>query len=130
MRMNMKKYLQYSILPLAVILIFCACKKDLGNYNYDAANVITITTDMANVNPSVVVTPDSIILKQNDSLTVNILLSQTKPSSNLSFQWLITQTASSIANPSQYVVGSSQQLKTKITMTPNLYKLVVRVTDN
>ena len=126
--MNMKKFLQYVILPV-VIVTFYACKKDLGNYNYTPANAITITTDMAHVDPSVVINNDSIVVKQNDSLTVNILLSQAKPSNDLSFEWLIIQSVASNANPGQYIVGNTQQLKTKIILPPNLYKLVVKVTD-
>lgn len=127
--MNMKKTLQYVVLPLVIIFAFYACKKDLGNYNYDPANAITITTDMANVDPVVIVSNDSIVVKQNDSLKVNILLSQTKPSNDLSFEWMIIQSTASNGNPPQYVVGNTQQLRTKIILSPNLYKLVVRVTD-
>ena len=125
----MKKTLQYVTIPLVMVLAFCACKKDLGDYDYDPANVITITTDMANVDPTVVVTNDSIVVKQNDSLKVNILLSQTKPSNDLSFEWMIIQSISSNQNPQQYIVGNTQHLRTKIILQPSLYKLVVKVTD-
>src|SRR5215471_17692996 len=128
--MNMKKILLFTSLSALLVLALIGCMKDKGNYNYTNSNVITITTDMANVNPAVVVTNDSIIVKQNDSLTVNILISQTKPSNDLSYQWMITQSAATIGNPAQYIVGSSQQLKTKIILPPNLYRLVVKVTDN
>jgi hypothetical protein len=37
--------------------------------------------------------------------------------------------AAQIANPTQYQLGNTQQLRTKITFSPNLYKLVVKVTD-
>ena len=125
----MKKRLQFLLLPALLIFVFCACKKDLGNYDYTDPNVITITTDMSNVDPQVVVTNDSIVVKQNDTLNLNILLSQTISSNDLSFEWKIVQSAANIANPLQYIVGSSQQLKTKIILAPNLYKLVVKVTD-
>src|SRR6187431_321212 len=125
----MKKRFQFLLVSSLLVCFFCACKKDLGNYDYTDANVITITTDMANVDPLVVVNNDSVVVKQNDSLLVNILLSQTKPSNDLSFEWTVIQTASQIGNPPQYQLGNSQQLKTKITLPPNLYKLVVKVTD-
>ena len=125
----MKKSLQYVVLPLVIVLALYACKKDLGNYEYDPANVITITTDMANVDPLVVINNDSIVVKQNDSLKVNILLTQTKASNDLSFEWMIVQSVASNQNPPQYIVGNGQQLRTKIILTPNLYKLVIRVTD-
>lgn len=124
-----KNILRITIISTLVVLAFSACKKDLGNYKYNPANTITITTDMATVDPLVVVTNDSIVVKQNDSLKVNILLSQTKPAGELSFEWIIIQNAGTLANPSQYVAGNAQQLKTKILLSPNLYKLVVKVTD-
>jgi hypothetical protein len=125
----MKIRLQFLVLVILLICLFCACKKDLGNYDYKDANVITIITDTANVDRTVVVTNDSIIVKQNDSLKVDILISQTIPSNDLSFEWVITQSASFISNPAQHVVGNQKQLRTKIILPPNLYKLVVKVTD-
>jgi hypothetical protein len=68
-------------------------------------------------------------VKQNDSLKVDILLSQTIPSNDLAFEWMVTQSASFIGNPAQYVVGTAKNLRTKIVLPPNLYKLVVKVTD-
>jgi hypothetical protein len=125
----MKKRFQYIVLVVLLIIVFCACKKDLGNYDYKDANVITITTDTANVDRNVVITADSIVVKQNDSLKVNILLSQTIPSNDLAFEWMITQSTSFTSNPAQYVVGNGKDLRTKIVLPPNLYKLVVKVTD-
>src|SRR6185503_16294496 len=123
MNITMKNIFRYITFPALIVLSLYACKKDLGNYDYTAANVITITTDMANVDPAVVMNNDSIVVKQNDSLKVNVLISQTKPSSDLSYEWMITQSAASIANPAQYVVGNIQQLRTKIILAPNLYRL-------
>ena len=124
----MKKiFLALSLLAMVGII---SCKKDLGNYEYTDPNAITIATDLANVDPQVVINNDSIVVKQNDSLTVNIILTSTKPTDNLSYEWMITQTASNIANPAQFVVGSAKQLKTKIILPPNLYRLTVKVTDN
>ena len=125
----MKKVIQFLLAPALLMCFFCACKKDLGNYDYEDANIITISTDMANVDPQVVFNNDSIVVKQNDSLRVNILISQTKPSNDISFEWTIVQNSAIIANPSQYVLGNTQQLRTKIILSPNLYKLVVKVTD-
>jgi len=126
---TMKKVFSYIMLPALIVLAFYSCSKDLGNYDYSDANVITITTDMANVNPAVVINNDSVVVKQNDSLKLNILISQTKPSNDLAYEWMIIQSSSQIGNPPQYVVGNTSQLRTKITLTPNLYKLVLKVTD-
>ena len=125
----MKKTFQFLLLLLLLACVFSACKKDLGNYDYDEANVITITTDTASVDRTVVLTNDSIVAKQNDSLKVAILITQTKPTDNLAYEWIVTQTAASNGNPSQHIVGNEKQLKTKITLSINIYKLTVKVTD-
>jgi len=128
--MIIKNIWNTAIIATLALLVFSACKKDVGNYTYTPINTITVVTDSVNVDRNVVVTNDSISLKQNDSLTVNILLAQTKASDNLSFQWMIEQNAVSLANPAQYIVGTSQKLNTKIILPPNLYRLVAKVTDN
>ena len=126
----MIKFFRILTFCILVITCWCACKKDMGNYTYADPNALTITTDMANVDPQVVVTNDSIVVKENDSLTVNIIVAGTKSTDNLSYQWMITQSSSTIGNPVQYVVGNNKQLKTKIILPPNLYRLLVKVTDN
>jgi hypothetical protein len=126
----MKKQLIAVSLSLLILLAFNACKKDLGNYHYTDANTVMITTDMANVDPQVVVTNDSIVVRQNDSLKVDILVSQSIENNDLSYQWMVTQIAASFNNPPQYIVGTSKQLRTKIILPPSLYRLVVKVTDN
>ncbi|ANE53191.1 PKD-like family lipoprotein [Flavisolibacter tropicus] len=125
----MKKHFIPASISVLILFAFVACKKDLGNYKYTDVNTITITTDMANVDPQVVVTNDSIVLRQNDSLKLDILLSQTQQSDDLSYQWLITQSSSSEVNPAQYILGNEKQLRTKITVPPNIYRLVLKVTD-
>ena len=112
----MKKVFSYIMLPALIVLALYSCSKDKGNYDYTDANVITITTDMANVDPAVVINNDSLVVKQNDSLKVNILISQTKPSNDLAYEWMIIQSASTIGNPAQYVVGNTAQLRTKILL--------------
>jgi hypothetical protein len=125
----MKKFFGYITVPALIALAFYSCSKDLGNYDYTDANVITITTDMTNADPVVVINNDSLVVKQNDSLKINILISQTKPSNDLAYEWMIIQSASTIGNPPQYIVGNTAQLRTKIILSPNLYKLAVKVTD-
>jgi len=117
------------MVPALIVLSFYSCKKDLGNYDYTDANVITVTTDMANVDPLVVINNDSVVVKQNDSLKINVLISQTKPSNDLAYEWMIIQSAGTIGNPAQYMVGNGKDLRTKIILSPNLYKLVLKVTD-
>jgi hypothetical protein len=126
----MKRLLQFMWVSGALVVGLIACKRDLGNYDYSSPNTISITTDMATADPKVVINNDSIVVKQNDSLKVNVILSQTQESDDLSFSWMVTQTGSTLGNPGQYVVGNTQQLKTKILIPVGLYKLVVKVTDN
>jgi hypothetical protein len=96
----MKKAFRYTILPALIALLYCSCSKDLGNYEYTDTNVITITTDMANVDPAVVINNDSLVVKQNDSLKINLLISQTKTSNDLSYEWMIVQAAAPLATRS------------------------------
>ncbi|MDH7463112.1 PKD-like family lipoprotein [Chitinophagaceae bacterium 26-R-25] len=128
--MNSKNIWSKLIVAVLTIFIFVACKKDRGNYNYTAVNTITVKTDSLNVDASKVISNDSISVKQFDSLTVNVLLSQTQASNSLSYQWMIIQTAQNLSNPTQYIVGTCQQLRTRINLSPNLYRLVLKVTDN
>jgi hypothetical protein len=126
----MKKRLLQIGFSFLITAAFFACKKDKGNYVYTDGNVITISTDMATANPQVVINNDSVVVKQSDSLKLDILITQTKPVTELSYQWMITQADAGLANPAQYIVGTEKQLRTKIILPPNLYRLVIKVTDN
>ena len=126
----MKRLLQFLLAAGAMVAGLTACKRDLGNYDYNTPNTISITTDMANADPQVVINNDSIVVRQNDSLKLNVILSQTHESDDLSFAWMITQLTFNIGNPAQYVIGNDRQLKTKVVLPSGLYKLVVKVTDN
>jgi hypothetical protein len=118
-----------SLVIFGVLVIGCA--KDKGDYNYHDINSLKISTDMTGVDPNVFITPDSIDLRQNDSLKVKLKIAESLGSSkNFSYQWLITQYEQSGANPSSHVIGNAESLKTKITLTPNLYKLLAKVTEN
>jgi hypothetical protein len=129
MQEQMKKLIVLNFI-LLILLAFVACKKDKGNYAYTDPNFITITTDTTNADRNVVINNDSVVVKQDDTLKLDIVLTQTKLSDDLSYQWMITQTAAANSNPPQYVVGTQKQLRAKITLSPNLYRLVVKVTDN
>jgi len=128
--MSMKKQIIPISLSILILLTIGACKKDLGNYTYTDSNAISITTDMSAADPLVVITNDSLVIKENDTLKLDVILTQKIPSTDLSYQWMITQTVASASNPPQYVVGTAKQLRAKILLSPNLYRLVLRVTDN
>lgn len=107
-----------SIIAIMTVLFF-ACKKDLGNYNYHAANKIGISAGS-----------DSFFVRQNDTLAIDITLAQTGAGSNNGFQWYLIQNIASNPNPPQYLLDSNQNLRAKITVLPGQYKLVSKVTDN
>ena len=110
--------------------VLTACKRDLGNYDYNSNNTISISTDITTADPKMVINNDSVVVKQNDTLKLNVVLSQTKESDNLSYSWMVTQATFNGGNPGQYVIGNTKQLNAKITMPPGLYRLVIKVTDN
>jgi hypothetical protein len=128
--MNKKNIWNTAVFGTLAILAFSACKKDLGNYSYTQPNTITIATDVQSVDPTVVFSNDSISLKQADTLKMSVVLTQTKPSDSLSYQWMIIQAAANLQNPPLYIIGTSKQLTAKINLSPNLYRLVCKVTDN
>ncbi|QIL40510.1 hypothetical protein G7074_15305 [Pedobacter sp. HDW13] len=127
----MKKILGIFLSLTAVASIIIGCSKDQGNYDYIEINTLKISADMASADPAMFVTPDSIILRQNDSLKVKLKIDASIGApGNLSYQWLITQYLQANANPSKYMISEAASLKTRITLPPNLYRLVARVTNN
>ncbi|WP_222536871.1 PKD-like family lipoprotein [Pedobacter polysacchareus] len=112
----------------AVFLLGCA--KDKGNYKYQELNIPKISADLEYVDRNVFITTDSIDLNQNDSLKVKLKLSQTIGTANdFDYQWLITQYVASNPNPPAYHIGNGPELRTKIILPPNLYRLVVQLKD-
>ena len=119
-----------SALVLAAIVLV-SCHKDNLKATLLNLNTLKVTTDLTNADPTVFITADSIVIKQNDSLKVRVKIAQSVGSaSNFSYVWMITQSAAANANPAQYIVGTSAQLATKVILPPNLYRLAVKVTDN
>src|SRR5438045_1698296 len=117
-RMSMKKQIIQITITLLMLFTFSGCKKDKGNYTYTDANDITITTDMTTADPLVVINNDSLVVKENDSLKLDVLITQRVASNDLSYQWLITQIAANLSNPAQYVVGTTKALRIKIVLPP------------
>ncbi|SMO76903.1 PKD-like family protein [Solitalea koreensis] len=110
--------------------ILTGCSKDLGNYDYQDINTLKISTDMTSVDPNIFVTADSINLTQNDSLKVKLKIEQSLGSAeNFKYQWILTQADATGANPVKHIIDSTAALATKISLTPNLYRLVAMVTD-
>ncbi|MBO9204702.1 MULTISPECIES: PKD-like family lipoprotein [Niastella] len=113
----------------AMLLALAACKRDLGNYDYNDINVLSIYTDTVNANRLMVINNDSVVIKQGDTLTVKALLNQTIESDDVSFSWMVTQRGTG-GNPSQYVLGNTQLLNARILVSPGVYNLVCKATDN
>lgn len=127
-QMKQIKIILLSAIVATALLIGCA--KDKGNYDYQEQNVVKIAADLDKVDRNVFITADSIDLNQNDSLKVMLKLSQSiGTANNFDYQWLITQYVASNPNPPSTILGTSAQLDTKIVLAPNLYRLVVRLTD-
>jgi hypothetical protein len=117
-KIKMQRNQLAAMLLLLTGIAFFACKKDLGNYDYQDANKIGI-----------VAAADSFAVRQNDTLAIDITLNQSIPSSDLSYQWLLIQATASNPNPSQYQLDSVEDLRVKILVVPGLYKVVSKITD-
>nr|WP_199077325.1 PKD-like family lipoprotein [Pedobacter sp. ASV19] len=126
----MKKIKIILLISTFATILFIGCRKDKGNYDYQPLSTVNIAADMDYVDRNVFITPDSIDLNQNDSLKVRLKLNQSMgTASDFNYQWLITQYTASNPNPSNPIIGSAPQLATRITLPPNLYRLVVKLTD-
>jgi len=112
-------WLRFAVAACIVTVLITACSKDLGNYDYNDANRIGISS-----------TADSFAIRQNDTLNIQINLSQTKPAGQLSYEWFLIQYTSSNPNPPEYRLATTANLKVQIKVVPGLYKLVNKVKDN
>lgn len=133
MKSNNIKYIKSVAVVLGLMLsciILWNCAKDKGNYDYNPINTLQISTDLTGTDPNVFITADSINVKQNDSLRIALKIeNSTAQSTDLTYNWYLTQYETSVANPPTYQIGSNAVLRTKITYPPNLYKIVAKVTD-
>lgn len=127
----MKSILKSIIALVTIHLIAVSCAKDKGNYNYVTLDELKISTDMEQVDPAIFITADSINLMQDDSLKVQLKVSNSKGEKNdFSCRWYVTQYLQSSVNPSIFLLDSTSVLRTKIRLRPDLYRLVAKVTDN
>lgn len=127
---HMKKTKITLLTSILAAVLFIGCYKDKGNYDYKEPSTVNIATDMENVDRNVFITADSINLNQNDCLKVKLKINASMgAASDFNYQWLITQYVSANPNPPQSVIGTAAQLVTKITLPPNLYRLLVKLTD-
>lgn len=126
----MKTIVKSLIAFVCTLLIMGSCSKDKGNYDYVDLDKLMISTDMDKVDPTVFITADSIELMQDDSLQVHLKVADSKgEKKDLKYTWYVTQYFQSSANPSIFVLDSTEVLRAKMRLTPNLYRLVVKVTD-
>ncbi len=111
---------KYTPLILAVIVMLgFACSKDVGNYDYEDANAISINT-----------ATDSFAVRQNDTLHIAVNLHQTQGSNTLRYRWYLIQNVPSNPNPPLFDLDSTKDLHLQIRVVPGLYKVVNKVTDN
>ncbi len=108
------------IAALLLMGVHYSCMKDLGNYDYNAINEIGITST----------TTDSFVIRQSDTLKIDINVSQSLAGANVTYLWSMIQYTATSANPAQYQLATTKILKALITVLPGLYKVVVKATDN
>jgi hypothetical protein len=114
----MKKHLLFLASAIIASVLFSACYKDKGNYDYSAINQITISSSS---NTYSVMLPDS--------LKIDIAISQTIPSAEgLTFQWVLFPNTS--APLTRRTIGTTQNLRAVITEDPGSYLLDFYVKDN
>jgi hypothetical protein len=101
------------------VLALEACYKDMGNYQYTAPNQAEIG----------LTTSDSLSIRQNDTLTINVAISQTTGNDSLSYAWYLAQATASNPNPSQNLLGTAQNLHAQITVPLGFYNVVNKVTN-
>jgi len=117
----------FSVLAFIIIIITFSCSKDKGNYSYKDINLITVSATKTNAATG---KPDSLWLKQSDTLSMELTLTQTQTSNDLSYSWYLTQTSSSAVNPKQFILGTTTVLKAVVNVLPGNYQLVCKITDN
>ena len=116
---KMKNKLIKSLVAMLIATAFLqGCSKDLGNYDYNEINNVTITADIQN----------SVSVLQQDTLAVNITLTETMPSvSGYSYEWVLYQ---SIQAPlTRWVLDTTKSLKVPVMQPPGQYTLDYWVKD-
>jgi hypothetical protein len=105
-------------------LLLTACMKDKGNYTYQ--NLSNYFVDTASV-------PRSIVIKQNETVTISPTNTPAANGLSLSYEWKLIQT-SFVPDPAtgtyfEKKLGTEKKLTYKVTETPGDYLLILYVTD-
>jgi hypothetical protein len=114
------------IVVLSAVMLAVSCSKDMGNYDYTDPNMATILVVNSNAGTS---NPDSFLIRQQDSLKIDIEITQTKPTGEMLVNWYLIPTSSTQGNLPQYELGSSKNLRAYVQMQPGFYQMVCKVTD-
>lgn len=123
-----KRYFNQIFTFLILASLFVSCAKDKGNYSYEEVEAIKIEVDMAAVDPDKVITSDSIAVNSNDSLFIKLKV-ENENNRKLDYKWYITQYTQSDGNPPEYQISTEKDLRTKISLKPNIFRLIAKATD-
>ncbi|ANE53198.1 PKD-like family lipoprotein [Flavisolibacter tropicus] len=120
----MNKLKHILVLLLSSCLLLMACMKDEGNYNYQNSSSYFVDTTSV---------PRTIVIKQNDVVTITPANTTAANGLNLSYEWKLVQ-ASFAADPAtgtyfEKKIGTEKNLTYKVTETPADYILILYVTD-
>jgi hypothetical protein len=110
----------------SAILLVVSCSKDMGNYDYTDPNMATIKVVSSNAATS---NPDSFLIRQQDTLKIDVEVQQTKPTGEMLVNWYLIPVSSTQGNLPQYEFGTSKNLRVYVEMQPGFYQMVCKVTD-
>lgn len=111
----MFKKIKYGCI-FSLLVFFASCYKDKGNYSYREINQISVSSDSS-----------TITIMQQDTLRINIALSQTLPNeAGLSYQWVFYPSSTPLT---RRILDSTQNLKALISEAPGSYYLDYFVSD-
>lgn len=106
------------LLSLLTALI-AGCYKDKGNYDLSDINVLTLSGSI----------PDTIRILQMDTLRISAIVDQSIPVSEekLRYKWSLFTWPNATA--AEIVLGTSKDLKVAISSKPEIYALLLKVTE-
>jgi hypothetical protein len=112
------------IFLVSFVLLLTACVKDKGNYNYQNLSDYFVDTTLL---------PKSVVIKQNDVVTVNPTLLSSASGLNITYEWRLIQ-VSYAPDPATGTyfdkqLSTEKNLNFKITYSPGDYLLTLFVTD-
>lgn len=109
----------YILLFCGIAILFASCKKDQGNYNYKAAEEISVEG----------VESTYTLISEKDRITLDPKVTCTDPQAELEYMWGIYETNVQGAPPVLDIIGRTKALDYPIKRAPKDWVLVLRVTN-